>query len=74
MSLPWKEAAKHYRNKCRVARRKSERQRDQITMLLRQSKGRRELNKIELNRLEKQIAKLEKLIEEVTGEVKRNQE
>jgi len=43
-------------------------------MLLRQSKGRRELNKIELNRLEKQIAKLEKLIEEVTGEVKRNQE
>ncbi len=63
MSLPWKEAAKHYRNKCRVARRKSERQRDQITMLLRQSKGRRELTKIELSKLKEYIAELEKLIE-----------
>ena len=41
-TLPWKHAAKLYRNKYRVAKRKSDRQREQITMLLKQSEGRRE--------------------------------
>ena len=70
MSLPWKHAAKLYRNKYRVKSRKCERQRKQITMLLKQSKGRSE----HINKLKDSAAVQEELIKEVVRELRRNEE
>ena len=64
--LPWKEAAKHYRNKCRVARRKSERQRKELDRLYKSTMGRRNhIFKLgeTINEQAAYIAELERLTE-----------
>ena len=77
MSLPWKQTAKLYRIKYKIKSRKCERQRKALARLYNSDELRRGCILRQSETIKEQaayIAELEKLIEEVTGEVKRNQE